>query len=446
MSALATNTLTYARVNDEVLKNLGLPKRGYFGLLGLFALGMLLGGVCWFVQILTGLGVAGMNVPVYWGTYLINFVFWVGIAHSGTLISAILFLFRAPFRTAVARSAEAMTVFAVMIAGLFPLIHMGRIWVFYWMIPYPNQRELWPNFQSPLIFDLVAISTYMTVSSLFWFTGMIPDLAAVRDAATGWKRRIYGLAALGWRNTHRNWLHHTRAYLLFASLATPLVISVHSVVSWDFALSIVPGMHSTIFAPYFVAGAIHSGLAMVITLLIPMRKVLSLESLIPMKVFESLAKLIILTGIIVGYAYGLEYFLAFFGGHETEIEVLLWRAVGPYAPWFWTMVACNALLPLLFFFKRVRTSIPWLLVICIGVNIGMWFERFMIIVGSPAHDYMPNAWGTYGPTLLEIGVLVGAFSMFFFLFFLFAKFLPVVSIAEVKENLPPGGQEGTDEV
>ncbi|MHC5077725.1 MAG: NrfD/PsrC family molybdoenzyme membrane anchor subunit [Planctomycetota bacterium] len=336
-----------------------------------------------------------------------------------------------------------MTVFAVMIAGLFPLIHMGRVWVVWFMLPYPNQRELWPNFQSPLLFDIFAISTYMTVSSLFWYTGLLPDLAAARDASTGWKRRIYGLVSLGWHGTQRNWLHHTRAYLFFAALATPLVISVHSVVSWDFALSIVPGMHSTIFGPYFVAGAIHSGLAMVIVLLVPMRRILGLQAVIPMKVFESLAKIIVFMALIVGYAYAVEYFFVFTTAHEAEVETFVWRAVGAYAPAFWIMVVCNVLLPLLFLLKRVRSKVPWLLGICIGINVGMWFERFVIISGSSAHDFMPNAWGLYGPTLIEFGIMIGSFCMFFLLFLLFTRFVPVVSIAEVKEGLQRPAGEGT---
>ncbi|MEW6440450.1 MAG: NrfD/PsrC family molybdoenzyme membrane anchor subunit [bacterium] len=427
---------TYAKVNDTILRNLSRPGAAYLAVAALLACGVLVGALCWRHQILVGIGVGGQNNPVAWGIYLVLFVFWVGIAHSGTLISAILYLFRARFRTAVARSAEAMTVFAVTTAGLFPLIHLGRIWVVHYMLPFPNQRELWPNFHSPLMFDMVAISTYLTVSSLFWFTGLIPDLAAVRDSATGLRRRLYGLFALGWDNSQRNWRHHMRAYLFFAALATPLVISVHSVVSWDFALSVIPGWHSTIFAPYFVAGAIHSGLAMVITLLIPLRKVQKLESIITIDIFEKLAKVVILTGLIVGYAYLFEYFMAHYSDSHFEIDIFNFRAVGGFAGPFWIMVICNSLVPLLFFFRRVRRSIPWLLGISLLINVGMFYERYVIIISSVAHDFLPYAWGSYFPSKIEIGIAIGAFCWFFLFFWLFTRFIPTISIAEIKEELP----------
>ena len=319
-------------------------------------LGILGGGFVWGYQIVIGLGVTGLMHPTMWVLYLVNFVFWVGIAHSGTLISAILYLFRAKWRTPIARSAEAMTVFAVMIAGLFPLIHLGRVWIFYWIIPYPNQRTLWPDFQSPLIFDFLAISTYLTVSVLFWYTGLIPDLAAVRDRAQGIRRKIYGFFSLGWTGTDRQWHHYGTAYLLLAGLATPLVVSVHSVVSWDFALTIIPGYHSTIFAPYFVAGAIHSGLAMVLTLLIPLRRIFHFEKIITVKDLESVAKTTILTGLIVGYSYIVEYFMAWYSGNIFERQTFIFRAIGHYAFMFWIMVFCNAVAPLFFFFKKSSNS------------------------------------------------------------------------------------------
>jgi molybdopterin-containing oxidoreductase family membrane subunit len=372
-----------------------------------------------------------------WILYLVNFVFWIGIAHSGTLISAILYLFRARWRTAIARSSEAMTVFAVMIAGLFPFIHLGRVWIFYWIIPYPNQRTLWPDFQSPLIFDFLAISTYLTVSVLFWFTGLVPDLAAVRDRAQGIRRKIYGFFSLGWTGTDRQWHHYGAAYLLLAGLATPLVVSVHSVVSWDFALAIIPGYHSTIFAPYFVAGAIHSGLAMVLTLLIPLRRIFHFEKIITLKDLESIAKTTILTGLIIGYSYIIEYFMAWYSGNIFEKQTFIFRAIGHYSFMFWPMVFCNAVAPLFFFFKKIRTRPGFLFSIAILINIGMYAERFVIIIGSMAQDFIPYQWGFYHPRWVELSITVGSFCLFMFLFLLFAKFLPSISIAEVKEDITP---------
>jgi len=434
--------LTYTEVDRTVLDTLSPPSGGYWLVIMVLILGVLFGAACWTYQIFTGIGVGGQNNPVAWGIYLVNFVFWVGIAHSGTLISAILHLLRAGWRNPIARAAETMTVFAVMIAGLFPFIHLGRVWVVYYMLPYPNQRNLWPNFQSPLVFDMVAISTYFTVSSLFWYTGMLPDLARVREAATGIRKKVFTVLSLGWTGHHDQWRHYTRGYLFFAALATPLVVSVHSVVSWDFALGIVPGWHSTIFAPYFVAGAIHSGLAMVLTLMIPLRKIFRYERIITIGVLDNVAKTIIFTGLIVGYAYGVEYFLAWYSGNIVEQESFRWRAVGNYSLEFWIMVICNSIVPLLFFLKKARTSIPWLFGISILVNIGMWYERFVIIIGGVAHDFIPHAWGLYGPRFIELGIMFGSFSLFFLLFLLFVKHLPSVSMTEMKETLGPGGGHG----
>lgn len=431
--------LTYSEIDNTVLETLRPPSRGYWFLIALFVLGVFIGAACWAYQIVVGIGVGGQNIPVAWGTYLINFVFWVGIAHSGTLISAILHLFRAGWRNPIARAAETMTVFAVCIAGLFPFIHLGRVWMVYYMLPYPNQRNLWPNFQSPLVFDVIAISTYLIVSVLFLYTGMLPDLATVRDRATGLRKRIFTIISLGWTGQYEQWRHYTRAYLFFAALATPLVISVHSVVSWDFALGVVPGWHSTIFAPYFVAGAIHSGLAMVLVLMIPLRKIFNYEAFITRDILENIAKTIIFTGLIVGYAYIMEYFIAWYSNNIIEQESFRWRAVGEYSMEFWTMVICNSIIPLLFFLKRVRRSIPWLFGISILVNIGMWYERFVIIVGSVAHDFIPHAWGFYTPSKVELGILLGSFSLFFFFFFLFVKHLPSISMTELKEGLGQGG-------
>jgi Ni/Fe-hydrogenase subunit HybB-like protein len=421
---MAMKNLTYNTVNTQVLGAMSRPGNLYLAFVVFWFLGIVVGAVCWTYQVLLGIGVAGPNHPIAWGTYLVNFVFFVGIAHSGTLISAILYLFRARWRTAISRSSEAMTVFAVMAAGLFPFIHLGRLWVVYWILPYPNQRNLWPNFQSPLVFDVIAISTYLTVSVLFWYTGLIPDLAAVRDRSEGWRRRIYGFFSLNWTGSHREWRHYGGAVVLMAALATPLVISVHSVVSWDFALSILPGWHSTIFAPYFVAGAIHSGLAMVLILLIPLRRLFRFENLITMETLENVAKTIILTGLIMGYSYLTEHFISWYSGDPTEKDNFYWRMVGYYREWFWLMVFGNSVAPLFYFFKKIRTNTFTLYTIAVLVVIGMWWRLYP------------------GPTWVEYGILFGAFSLFFFFFFLFAKFLPTLSLAEVKEEAGLPRREG----
>lgn len=436
---MAELKLTYKEIDNTVLDTMAKPDAAYWRVVFLLFLGMLMGGGCWAYQIFKGVGVAGMNTPVHWGTYLINFVFWVGIAHSGTLISAILHLFRAGWRNPIARAAETMTVFAVCIAGLFPFIHLGRVWVVFYMLPIPNQRTLWPNFQSPLMFDVVAISTYLTVSSLFWYTGLLPDFAIIRDRAQGVRKKIFTVLSLGWTGEHGQWLHYTRGYLFFAALATPLVISVHSVVSWDFALGVIPGWHTTIFAPYFVAGAIHSGLAMVLTLTIPLRKIFHYERIITDHVLESVAKTIIFTGLIVGFAYGTEVFIAWYSHNPVEVETFRWRAFGDYSIEYWIMVTCNTIVPLLLLFKKIRTNVRTLFTISIFVNIGMWYERFVIIAGSVAHDFIPNAWGLYRPSLIEFGIMIGSFCMFFFLFMLFAKHMPSVSMTEMKETVHTEG-------
>jgi molybdopterin-containing oxidoreductase family membrane subunit len=431
--------LTYRQIDQTVLDTLAPPGRAYWATVAMLAAGVLMGAGCWAYQIFVGIGVGGQNIPVAWGTYLINFVFWVGIAHSGTLISAILHLFRAGWRNPIARAAETMTVFAVCTAGLFPFIHLGRMWQVYYMLPIPNQRLLWPNFLSPLMFDVVAISTYLTVSSLFWYTGLLPDLAAVRDRATGRRQRIFRVLSLGWTGTHDQWRHYGRGYLFFAALATPLVISVHSVVSWDFALGVVPGWHTTIFAPYFVAGAIHSGLAMVLTLMIPLRRILRCEAIITVDVLENVAKTIVFTGLIVGFAYGTEFFIAWYSHNAVEIESFRWRVVGEYAYGFYFMAVCNTLIPMLFLLRAVRRRIGWLLAISLVVNFGMWWERFVIIVGGVAHDFPPHAWGLYAPSLIEYGIMIGSFCLFFFLFLLFVKHLPSVSMTEMKETVTHAG-------
>ncbi len=421
-------------ITPPVIRSLGFPKALHFGLILLSAAAAAVGGWCWAQQIERGMIVTGLHSPVGWGVYITNFVFWVGIAHSGTLISAVLFLFRARFRTAVYRAAEMMTVIGVMTAGLFPILHVGRPWFAYWLFPYPNHRHLWVNFKSPLLWDVFAVSTYFTVSAVFLFIGMIPDLASLRDRVDGWRSKIYGLLALGWKNGDGEWRGYARGYLFFAALATPLVISVHSVVSWDFAMGIVPGWHSTLFAPYFVAGAIFSGVAMVITLLIPLRKALGLEDLITPHHLDMLAKVVLFTSLIVFYSYATEYLMVFYGGSPAERSTFLFRATGFYAPVFWTMVACNCIIPLSLFSKRVRSNRAALLVVSLLVNVGMWFERFNIVVTSTAHDQDPASWANYLPSLYEIGITIGSFGWFFMWLLIVVKLLPAISIAELKEH------------
>ena len=430
--------LGYAQVNRDLLGTLlGSPTRRWYVLLGCDVAVLAFGVFCWAYQIAAGLGVTGLAHPVGWGVYITNFVFWVGIAHSGTLISAVLFLFRARWRTSVARSAEAMTIFAVMTAGLFPIVHLGRAWNFYWLLPYPNQRDLWVNFQSPLVWDAFAISTYFAVSLMFWYVGLIPDLAAARDRTEGVRRKLYGFFALGWQGTDGQWHHYAAAYGLFAALATPLVVSVHSVVSWDFAMSLVPGWHSTIFAPYFVAGAIFSGLGMVLTLVIPLRHVFGLHAYITADHFDNLGKLLIVTSLILTYSYASEFFIAWYSANPYERSIFWFRAAGDFAPLFWLMVACNCALPLLLFRRAIRTHTGWLFGLSLLVNVGMWLERFVIIVSSLAHEFDPSAWGGYLPSWVEVGMTLGSFAWFFLFFLLFVRFLPLVSLAEVKEQLSP---------
>ena len=384
-----------------------------------------------------GTGIWGLRIPVGWGWAIVNFVFWVGIGHAGTLISAILFLFRQRWRTSINRFAEAMTIFAVICAGLFPGIHVGRAWVAYWMFPLPNQMSVWPNFRSPLLWDVFAVSTYFTVSLMFWYVGLIPDLATLRDRATNKIRKtILGIFALGWRGSHRQWQHYEKAYLILAGISTPLVLSVHSVVSFDFAVGLVPGWHTTIFPPYFVAGAIFSGFAMVMTLAIIARKIYKLEDFITMKHLENMNKIMLLTGTMVGYAYACEFFIAWYGGNAYEKAIFINRATGPYAWAYWTMVSCNVIAPQLFWFKKLRTSIPVMFVISIVINIGMWFERFVITVTSLAQDFMPSNWGYFVPTFFDIAIFVGSFGLFLTLFLLFLRFLPMIAIAEVKGIMP----------
>jgi len=422
-------------VEKDVLATMKKPGLLYLGCLGFFTFLFVLLLSFWSYQIKEGMGVSGKNHPVGWYFYITNFVFWVGIAHSGTLISAILYLLRARFRRSFNRAAEAMTVFSLMVAGLFPLIHLGRTWLFYWLIPYPNQRQIWINFRSPLIWDVFAVGTYFTVSLVFFYVGMIPDLAIARRHSNGFRKWIYSALSLGWEGTLSQWKHYNQLYLFLAAFATPLVVSVHSVVSWDFAMSIIPGWHTTIFAPYFVAGAIFSGTAMVIILVIPMRRMLSLEKYISIDHFENLSKILLFTSLIVSYSYIVETSLAFYGDNVFEAEVFRYRTFGDFKILFWIMIFSNSILPLTLFIRKLRRNIPYLFITSVFVTIGMWLERFIIIVTSLARDYDPYAWGIPNLSLVAIGIALGGFGMFFMLFLIFVKVLPVLSITELKEEV-----------
>jgi Ni/Fe-hydrogenase subunit HybB-like protein len=428
---------SYGQVNRDVLKLLSAPGRSYYILLGVVLIVLGIGATAWLIQIVLGIGMSGLINPVGWGAYITTFVFWVGIAHSGTLISAVLFLFRARWRQSIYRVAEAMTVFAVMTAGLFPIIHLGRPWIFYYLLPYPNQRHLWPNFRSPLLWDVFAVSTYLTVSATFFILGMIPDLAAARDSTTvPWRKKLYTVMSFGWRGTANEWRHFTKAYLYLAALATPLVLSVHSVVSWDFAMSIVPGWHATIFAPYFVAGAIFSGLAMVITLVVPIRKIFGLEAYFTPRHFDAMAKMVLVTGMVVFYAYLTEFFMAWYSFEPPERAIFASRLVGDYWWATWIMLTCNGIIPMLLWSSSIRRNIPALFTITIFINIGMWFERFVIIVTSLAREYEPWQWRNYQPSIIEMAIVAGSFAWFFMWFLLFLRVFPAVAVAELKEVLP----------
>jgi len=435
---IENNPVTYSEVTETVLNMLHKPSFGWYIQLAICISLAILGGVCWSFQIRHGMGMSGLSHPIMWGVYITNFVFWVGIAHSGTLISAVLYLFRAKFRQPIYRLAEAMTVFAVMTAGLFPIIHVGRPWFAYWLMPYPNERALWPNFKSPLLWDVFAISTYFSVSTMFFIVGLIPDIASARDKAVSKFRKIlYSITSLGWKGNHKQYKHYTAAYLLFAALATPLVISVHSVVSWDFAMSIVPGWHATIFPPYFVAGAIFSGVAMVITLVIPLRKIFKLERIITDTHFDAMCKLILLTSGIVTYAYATEFYVAWFSNNSFERFQFWFRPFGDFQLAFWGMTFCNCMAPLILWYKPFRTNLVVLFIMSIIINIGMWLERFNIIFTSLAREYSPAAWGGYNFSWVEIGLTIGAFGWFGMWMTLFIKFFPAIAIMEVKEVIEP---------
>ncbi len=401
--------------------------------------------------ITTGVGVWGLNSPIAWGWAIVNFVFWIGIGHAGTLISAVLFLLRQKWGTSINRAAEAMTIFAVMCAGIFPGIHVGRIWFAWWLFPLPNSNgPIWPQFRSPLLWDVFAVSTYFTVSLLFWYMGLIPDLATIRDRCKNFLGKFfYGLFSLGWTGSNRHWSNYEKAYLLLAGLSTPLVLSVHSIVSFDFAVSQVPGWHTTIFPPYFVAGAIFSGFGMVLTLMIPLRSIFKLHDLLTVRHIELMCKVTLATGTIVGYAYGMEFFIAWYGGNPYEAYCFQNRAFGPYWWAYWIMISCNVITPQFFWFKKLRTNVVLVWILSIFVNIGMWFERFVIVVTSLHRDYIPANWSYYSPTKVDVLTFVGTFGLFMVLFLLFIRFLPLIAISEVKgvtdyadPHHPRGGAKG----
>ncbi|RME50757.1 MAG: hydrogenase [Deltaproteobacteria bacterium] len=440
---------TYGSVTDKISSIVlagALPRSLYLGIAVSFLLVMLLFYTIGYLLV-RGVGIWGINNPVGWGFAIINLVWWIGIGHAGTLISAILLLLRQEWRTSINRFAEAMTLFAVACAGLFPLLHMGRPWLFYWLLPYPNTMGLWPQFRSPLVWDVFAIGTYATVSLLFWYVGLIPDLATLRDRARNRiVQTIYGVLAMGWRGSARHWHRYETAYLLLAGLATPLVVSVHTVVSFDFAVSIIPGWHATIFPPYFVAGAIFSGFAMVMTLAIPLRAVYGLHDFITLRHLENMAKVMLATGLIVFYGYMIEAFTAWYSGNPYEEAMILNRMTGPYAKVYWALLFCNGFVPQLLWFKKVRTNVPLLFVIAIVVNVGMWLERFVIVVTSLHHDFLPSSWDMYAGTFWDWSMLVGSLGLFLMLLFLFIRFLPMISIFEMRTLVPQGekGKEATE--
>lgn len=429
--------ISYREVNEDVLRTMLKTSRVYYFALA-FCIGAagLLWGLPWLYQIYLGQGVTGLQTPNFWGIYLTNFVFWIGISHSGTLLSAILFITKTPWRRSIYRSAEAMTFFSVLTAAVFIFVHMGRPWNFYWTMPYPNQRELWLNFQSPLMFDVLAISAYMTSSVIFLYFGSIPDLAAVRDRVTGWRKQIYTILALGWRGTDREWHWLNSAYKYFAIFIIPLAVSVHSIVSWDFALSKVPGMNKTIFAPYFVVGAIYSGSAAIVTLMIVLRRALRIEKYITLMHFDKLGLLLLVMSLLWSYINIMEVATGLYADTSFENETLLYRMVHlPHSPMFWLMILTNTVMPLLYVFKRLRTSILITLIVSVGINVGMWIERYLIIATSLPRKFLPYMFRDYIPSWVEVSITLGSFFFFATLFLIFVKVWPSVSIYEVKEDI-----------
>jgi Ni/Fe-hydrogenase subunit HybB-like protein len=436
---------TYGSVTDKIsaiVLTRGTGKGWWFGFLLAFALLMVMHYAIALVLFI-GVGLYGINIPVAWGFAITNFVWWIGIGHAGTLISAFLLLMRQKWRTSINRFAEAMTIFAVSCAGVFPLMHMGRPWLFYWLLPYPDTMGVWPQFRSPLVWDVFAVSTYATVSVLFWFVGLIPDLATLRDRA---KKRIsqfvYGFLALGWRGSAIHWRRYEMASLLLAGLATPLVVSVHTVVSFDFTIALVPGWHSTIFPPYFVAGAIYSGFAMVLTLAIPLRSFYKLEDFVTMRHLDNMAKMLLATGLIVAYGYMEETFTAFYSGNAFDRSMIMNRMFGPYAPWYWLLIACNIVIPLtLLWSSKIRRNVRALFCISLVVQLGMWLERFIIVVTSLHRDFVPSSWGMFYPTVIDFALFFGTIGLFFTLFYLFIRYLPMISIFEMRELVHKTAEE-----
>jgi Ni/Fe-hydrogenase subunit HybB-like protein len=430
---------TFGTVTDKI-SSIVLTRRTPLGWYAGFALSGLFAFLLFIALtylVIKGVGIWGVNVPVGWGFAIVNFVWWIGIGHAGTLISAILLLLKQTWRTSINRFAEAMTLFAVACAGIFPVFHTGRPWLAYWLFPYPNTMNIWPQFRSPLIWDVFAVSTYATVSALFWYVGLIPDLATLRDRSQSRAgRMIYGMLAMGWRGSARHWHRYDTAYLLLAGLATPLVVSVHTVVSFDFAIGILPGWHTTIFPPYFVAGAIYSGFAMVLTLAIPIRAVYGLEDFITMRHLQNMAKVMLVTGLIVAYGYATEAFISWYSGDPYEQFVPMNRMFGPYAGLYWALILCNVVIPQALWFKRVRTNVPLLFLISLIVNTGMWLERFVIVVISLHRDFLPSSWGNYAPTFWDWSTFLGTIGLFVSLLFLFLRFLPMISIFEIRTLLP----------
>jgi molybdopterin-containing oxidoreductase family membrane subunit len=430
---------TFGTITDKIT-SIVLTGRTPLGWWGGFAIVSLFSGILAASLthlVVSGVGIWGNNQPVGWAFDITNFVWWIGIGHAGTLISAILLLFKQTWRTSINRFAEAMTLFAVLCAGIFPLFHTGRPWLAYWMVPYPNTMNVWPQFKSPLIWDVFAVSTYGLVSLLFWFVGLIPDLATLRDRATGRATRmIYGILAMGWRGSAHHWHRYETAYLLLAGLATPLVVSVHSVVSFDFAVSVIPGWHTTVFPPYFVAGAIYSGFAMVLSLVIPIRKFYGMEDFITMRHLQNMAKVLLITGLMVGYGYAIEAFMAWYSANTYEGFMMWNRMTGPYWWAYAMLIFCNVITPQTLWFKAVRTSVPTLWVISLVVNVGMWLERFVIVVTSLHRDYLPSSWGRFSPTIWDWSTYFGTIGLFLTLLFLFLRFLPMISIFEMRSLLP----------
>lgn len=427
---------TYGQISDDILSPIeGRPNTlWYIGFIVAFS-ALVMGVATVAYQILNGIGTWGLNKTVGWAWDITNFVFWVGIGHAGTLISAILLLFRQKWRMSINRAAEAMTIFAVMCAGVFPIIHMGRPWLAHWVFPYPNMRgDLWVNFRSPLLWDVFAISTYFIVSAVFWYVGLIPDLATLRDRAArgGIRKKIYSFFSFGWNGSHRSWHRYEILCIILAGLATPLVVSVHTIVAFDFATSVIPGWHTTILPPYFVCGAVFSGFAMVLTLLIITRKVMNFEKFITVSHIESMCKILLLTGMFVSLAYVTELFVAWYSGNIYERYAFLNRVSGPLSWSYWIMVTCNVVSPHFFWFKKIRTNMTAVFILSIVVNIGMWFERFVIIVTSIHRDYLPSSWALYSPTKIEVMTFIGSFGLFFTMFLLFVRFLPAINVAEVK--------------